>query len=63
MPETIDIEIRWDNKAKVWTTSWKGMVEGVGRSKKEALENLRPNAHLLVDTLIDERWKEVSGGL
>ena len=62
MPSTNNIEIEFDEEAQNYYISWEPMVISLGKTKEEALEDLREAAHFDVDTLIDLKLKIVREG-
>ena len=62
MPSTNNIEIEFDEEAQNYYISWEPMVISLGKTKEEALEDLREAAHFGVDTLIDLKLKIVKEG-
>ena len=62
MPSNNNIEIEFDEEAQNYYISWEPMVISLGKTKEEALEDLREAAHFDVDTLIDLKLKIVREG-
>jgi predicted RNase H-like HicB family nuclease len=54
-----NIKLEFDNQSGEYYIIWEPMVIGAGRTKGEALEDLREAAHFGVDTLIDLRLKNI----
>ena len=53
MPDTSDIEIEFDEETRDYYIVWSPTVISLGKTKDEALEDLREAAHLFVDTMVD----------
>ena len=63
MPSTSDIEIEFDGETQDYYIVWEPVVISLGKTKGEALEDLREAAHLFVDTLVDLKLKGISEGV
>ncbi len=48
-----DINLEFDNETGEYYIIWKPLVISMGKTKDEALEDLREAAHFGVDSLID----------
>ena len=59
MSVTKDIEIEFDEETQNCYIIWQPLVISLGKTKQEALEDLREAAHLGVDTLIDIKLKVI----
>ena len=55
-----DILIELDGESQDYYVIWQPKVVGAGRTKQEALEDLRQAAHFGVDTMIDLKLRNVS---
>ena len=53
MPRKPDIEVGFDEQSRDYYAVWDRVAIGLGRTRREALEDLREAAHLGVDTLVD----------
>jgi len=60
MSSNRDIQIEFDEETQNYYVSWEPPIAiGLGKTKEEALEDLREAAHLGVDTLIDLKLRNV----
>jgi|LGOV01.1.fsa_nt_gb predicted RNase H-like HicB family nuclease len=60
MSSNRDIQIEFDEETQNYYVSWEPPIAiGLGKTKEEALEDLREAAHLGVDTLIDLKLRDV----
>ena len=57
-----DVEIKFDEETQNYYIFWEPMVISLGKTKQEALEDLREAAHFDVDTLIDLKLKDIRKG-
>lgn len=53
-----DIEVGFDEQSRDYCAVWDPVAIGLGRTRREALEDLREAAHLGVDALIDLKLGE-----
>jgi hypothetical protein len=53
------INLKFDRGTQEHYIIWKPVVIGMGRTRHEALEDLRTAAHLGVDTLINMKLKKI----
>ena len=54
-----DINLEFDRETQEYHIIWAPAVIGMGKTKHEALEDLRMAAHFGVDTLIDLKLKDI----
>jgi len=54
-----NIEIEFDEETQDYYIIWKPVVIGLGKTKANALQDLREAAHFGVDTLIDLKLKDI----
>jgi hypothetical protein len=60
LPES-DIRMEYDEELRSYYIVWNPMAAvGLGRTEKEALEELRAAAHFGIDTAVDIKLAEVS---
>jgi len=57
-----DIEVEFDDETRNYYIVWEPIVISLGKTKQEALEDLRQAAHSGVDTLIDLKLKDIGKG-
>ena len=62
MPSTNDIETEFDEETQDYYIIWEPVVISLGKTKEEALEDLREAAHLHVDTLIALKLRDIKEG-
>ena len=62
MPSTNDIETEFDEETQDYYIIWEPVVISLGKTKEEALEDLREAAHLSVDTLIALKLRDIKEG-
>ena len=62
MPSTNDIEIEFDEETQDYYIVWEPIFISSGKTKQEALEDLREAAHLGVDTLIGLKLRDIREG-
>ena len=62
MSRNHDIAIGFDEESRDYYIVWEPIVIGLGKTKQEAIEDLREAAHFGVDTLIDLKLKDVRKG-
>lgn len=62
MSKNHDIDIESDEKSHNFYTSWEPIVISSGKTKEEALGDLREAAHVGVDNLIDLKLKDIREG-
>ena len=53
MPGTSNIEIEFDEETRDYYIVREPIVISLGKTKDEALEDLREAAHLFIDTMVD----------
>jgi hypothetical protein len=53
-----NINLEFDRETQEYHIIWEPMVIGMGKTRREALEDLRMAAHFGVDTLIDLKLKD-----
>jgi predicted RNase H-like HicB family nuclease len=53
------INLEFDKKIGEYYIVWEPVVIGTGKTKYEALHDLREAAHFGVDTLIDRKLKDI----
>jgi predicted RNase H-like HicB family nuclease len=54
-----DINLEFDRESGEYYIIWKPLVIGMGKTSRDALEDLREAAHFGVDTLINLKLKDV----
>ena len=54
-----DINLEFDRETGEYYIIWEPIVIGMGKTKHEALKDLRTAAHSGVDTLIDLKLKDI----
>jgi predicted RNase H-like HicB family nuclease len=54
-----NINLEFDKKTREYYIIWEPIVIGMGKTSREALEDLREAAHFGVDTLIDLKLKDI----
>ena len=55
-----EIDLKFDREIREHYVIWKPMVIGMGKTRHEALEDLRTAAHFYADTLIDLKLQDIS---
>jgi len=55
-----EIKIKLDKVIQHYYIVWELSVIGLGKTKQEALESLREAAHFGVDSLIDQKLRNIS---
>lgn len=55
-----EIKIELDKVTQHYYIVWELSAIGLGKTKQEALENLREAAHFGVDSLIDQKLRNIS---
>ena len=58
MSSQSDIKLKYDKETREYYTIWKPVVIGMGKSRNEALEDLRMATLLGLDTSIDLTLKD-----
>lgn len=58
MSRNHDIEIEFDEKNQSYYIIWQPIIVSLGKTRQEALEDLRTAAHFGVDTMIDTIKKD-----
>jgi hypothetical protein len=57
-----DIQIEYDEEVQSYYIVWRPVVAvGMGKTEKDALEELRAVAHLGIDTVVDLKQREIVG--
>ncbi len=56
------IKIEFDNETQSYHIIWQPVVIGSGKTKADALQDLREAAHFGADNLIDLKLKEIRKG-
>jgi hypothetical protein len=60
MPINSEIRIEFDEEGRSYYTIWRPMVAiGMGKTEKEALEDLRAAAHFGIETKVELKLKEI----
>ena len=60
MPKKSEIQIEFDEETRSYYTIWQPMVAiGMGRTEKEALEDLRTAAYFGIETEVNLKLKEI----
>ena len=54
-----NINLEFDKKTREYYIIWEPIVIGMGKTSREALEDLREAAYFGVDTLIDLKLKNI----
>lgn len=54
-----DIKLEYDRESGDYYIAWEPVILSAGRTKRQALEELRGAAHSGVDTLIDLKLKNI----
>jgi predicted RNase H-like HicB family nuclease len=62
MSRNNDIELEFDEETRNYYIVWEPIVISLGKTRQEALEDLRQAAHFGVDTLIDLKLKDIGKG-
>lgn len=62
MSKSNEIEVSFDDVTRDYYAVWEPIVIGAGKTKNEALHDLRQAAHFGADTFIDLKVKEISTG-
>lgn len=62
MPSSSDIEIEFDRETEDYYIVWEPVVISSGKTKEEALEDLREAAHFGVDTFVHLKLRDVEKG-
>jgi hypothetical protein len=57
-----NINLEFDSDTGEYYIVWEPIVTGMGRTKLEALEDLREAAHFGIDTLVDLKLKNLGIG-
>jgi len=56
------IELEFDEETRNYYIVWEPIVIGLGKTRQEALEDLRQAAHSGLDTLIDLKLEDIGKG-
>ena len=62
MSRNNDIELEFDEETRNYYIVWEPIVISLGKTRHEALEDLRQAAHFGVDTFIDLKLKDIGKG-
>jgi hypothetical protein len=63
-PMNSEIQIEFDGEVRSYYTVWQPMVAiGMGRTEKEALEDLRAAAHFGIETNVNSKLREIGTAL
>jgi predicted RNase H-like HicB family nuclease len=62
VPISNEIKIESDDETENYYITWQPIVISLGKTKGEALEDLREAAHFGVDTLIDLKLRDIREG-
>jgi hypothetical protein len=63
-PMNSEIQIEFDGEVRSYYTVWQPMVAiGMGRTEKEALEDLRAAAHFGIETKVNSKLREIGTAL
>jgi len=62
VPSSSDIEIEFDRETEDYYIVWEPAVISSGKTKEEALEDLREAAHFGVDTFVDLKLRDIGEG-
>ena len=60
MPKENEIEIEFDKETLSYYTVWEPIFISSGKTRHEALKDLRRAAHFGIDTFIDLKSKEIN---
>ena len=55
-----DIQIERDEETECYFVVWAPLIASSGKTRREALEDLRVAAHFGVDTMVDLKLKDIS---
>ena len=58
-PSSSNIEIEYDAESHDYYIVWQPIIISLGKTKQEALDDLREAAHFSVDTLIDLTLRDI----
>ena len=62
MPSINGVEIEFDEETQNYYVCWEAIIIGLGKNKREALDDFREAAHYAVDTLIDLKQRDIRQG-
>ena len=62
MSRNNDIELEFDEETRNYYIAWEPIVISLGKTRQEALEDLRQAAHFHVDTLINLKLEDIGKG-
>jgi len=62
MSRNNDIELEFDEETRNYYIAWEPIAISLGKTRQEALEDLRQAAHFGVDTFIDLKLKDIGKG-
>ena len=57
-----NIELKFDDETRNYYIVWEPIIISLGKTKQEALADLRQAAHFGVDTLIDSKLADINNG-
>jgi len=60
MSEVNEIQIEFDEAIQGYYVIWEPVVIGTGKTRREALDDLRRAAHFGVDTFIDSKLENIN---
>ena len=55
-----DINIEFDSETRDYYVIWEPVILGMGKTKDEALDDLRAAVHFYADALIDLKLQDIS---
>ena len=62
MPKKRDIEIKFDDESRAYYIIWEPVFMGLGKTRTEALRDLREAVNFSADTLINLKLKDTGKG-
>jgi hypothetical protein len=62
VPSINGVEIEFDEETQNYYICWEAIIIGLGKTKREVLDDFREAAHYAVDTLIDLKQRAISQG-
>ena len=60
MSKPNEIQIAFDEEMQGYYAIWEPVAIGAGKTRREALDDLRQTAHFGVDTFIDLKLKDIN---
>jgi predicted RNase H-like HicB family nuclease len=60
MPKRNEINVEFDEASQGYYAVWEPIVIGAGKTRQEALDDLRQAAHFGADTFIDLELKDIN---